>query len=541
MVRFPLPFRSLAFALTTLALASACSQEVETNEADQTEGTPGLKVLAQLKQFHSEEEGSAWSVSTNNVLHGEWIQEMPVAATWDQADLVSPPVCKSNAASCDLDFQLARCKTDADCSRGTRCAALRSTIAHDGATATSLCIGHSDTRLDDIYDIIVGAKRAVDVTSLTPPDGRFEAAVRNAVTRISERTAPPSVRMLFGDYPGEFYSSDKTLQRLSRDVASSSVLRMVVGGYRAKVTSWNHSKMVAADGKIVLSGGTNMWTSHYLGSNAVRDLSMRIEGQAAADAQSYANKLWEYTCRDGSIKGIGETKGCIEPFSEVHTSTPKPAGSRVITVGRYGKIGTDPSDDALLYLLDSAESSLTIAQQDLGPIKRAGVSFDAWPTPVLGALLRAMIRGVRIEFVLSNLGSEGGTPNVFTALAATYSNGWTLEDVRTALVKYAAKHPKIGTEAEVERALCTNLKLYNLRSSTSDQWKNGKALALHSKVIIVDHKTFYLGSQNLYVADLAEFGFIVDDAKAARELEETYFGPMLKYSGRTVYVAPSCK
>ena len=41
----------------------------------------------------------------------------------------------------------------------------------------------------------------------------------------------------------------------------------------------------------------------------------------------------------------------------------------------------------------------------------------------------------------------------------------------------------------------------------------------------VDDRVFYVGSDNVYPVNLQEFGYIVDDRKAAAELLEAYWNP----------------
>ncbi|NOU27481.1 MAG: hypothetical protein HOO96_06185, partial [Polyangiaceae bacterium] len=151
------------------------------------------------------------------------------------------------------------------------------------------------------------------------------------------------------------------------------------------------------------------------------------------------------------------------------------------------------------------------------------------------------MRGVDIQFVLSNYGSVGGTPNMFTALAATYSNGWTLQEVHETLVRYGAAHPELLDCAAPEKVVCEKIHLMNLRSSDKDVWPNGKPLALHSKIVIADERAFYLGSENLYHADLAEFGYVIDDARATKDFARAYFDKLGRYSSRAPADLPQCK
>ena len=57
-------------------------------------------------------------------------------------------------------------------------------------------------------------------------------------------------------------------------------------------------------------------------------------------------------------------------------------------------------------------------------------------------------------------------------------------------------------------------------------WPNGENVGNHAKSFIIDDAVFYIGSQNLYVADLAEFGLFIDDEELTDELIADYWAPM---------------
>jgi len=63
-------------------------------------------------------------------------------------------------------------------------------------------------------------------------------------------------------------------------------------------------------------------------------------------------------------------------------------------------------------------------------------------------------------------------------------------------------------------------------------------MALHSKHFIVDDVSTYIGSQNLYMCDLAEWGVIIDSEAEVKKIKEEYFDPMWKdsYTGEDVDV-----
>lgn len=55
-------------------------------------------------------------------------------------------------------------------------------------------------------------------------------------------------------------------------------------------------------------------------------------------------------------------------------------------------------------------------------------------------------------------------------------------------------------------------------------------LGLHSKHFIVDDKCAYIGSQNLYVCDLAEWGVVIDHAPQVQQMMTEYWNPMWSFS-----------
>jgi len=56
----------------------------------------------------------------------------------------------------------------------------------------------------------------------------------------------------------------------------------------------------------------------------------------------------------------------------------------------------------------------------------------------------------------------------------------------------------------------------------------GGQVGNHAKVLIVDDKIFYVGSDNSYGSGLAEFGLITDDADVTAEFNSNYWEPLWK-------------
>jgi hypothetical protein len=59
--------------------------------------------------------------------------------------------------------------------------------------------------------------------------------------------------------------------------------------------------------------------------------------------------------------------------------------------------------------------------------------------------------------------------------------------------------------------------------------------------VIVDDQAHYVGSQNLYDANLAEFGVVVDDQAATQKFIADYYSKLLQFSKPTTFLDASCR
>jgi phosphatidylserine/phosphatidylglycerophosphate/cardiolipin synthase-like enzyme len=202
----------------------------------------------------------------------------------------------------------------------------------------------------------------------------------------------------------------------------------------------------------------------------------------------------------------------------------------MIGVGRLASFGRDPSDVALSAMMDAARSTIRISQQDIGSVPVLGLGV--FPEAYLDAFTRAAARGVDVEIVLSNPRSFGGHG---VTQEDSYSNGWDLQSVWKALVQRADQQSP-GHDAD----LCQHVHLSYLRSSAAETWPDRMPLANHAKVVIIDDQAFYVGSQNLYKADLAEYGVIVDDAATTQQFVAEYYAKLAQHSQVTEYSDAAC-
>lgn len=507
---------------------------------------PARAALDALEDGFPTLRGTAWDAYGDAVLEPGWILQTPPQAHWGEP-LASLDVATCTGEGCDPDFGLRPCSAQSDCTEGGACRPVAATVIEPGASPRSLCVGHSDSFYDELYDAITRAEARLDLTSLSPPDGRFEAAIRNALTYLSRTGRPVIARLLFGNIIGSTIDTDAVLASLTRDVDAGSAITISIGAYRVGTSSWNHSKIVAVDGELLIEGGTNLYAQHYLASSPVHDLTIRMRGPAAGLAQRFANPLWDYVCEGHSITGHTDLSTFPSSAPECPPAYDEPApervtgGARVIPLGRYGGLGENAADGALIAMLEAAERRIDLSLQDLGPLRVSGVSLGDWPEPVLGAFGRAMARGVDVRVVLS---TSGSTPGGVGGSGEAYGNGWTPEDAARAQQMWLDTHPDVVPAGMTSRELvCERFHVATLRASTDDVWPDGATLGNHAKYFMVDQLAFYVGSQNLYDANLAELGVIVDDPAAVDEVDAEYWAPLWEQSRRVAISgadAPSC-
>jgi len=331
-----------------------------------------------------------------------------------------------------------------------------------------------------------------------------------------------------------------------------------VGAWRKNV-SWNHAKIIAVDGRLLHTGGHNLWDRHYLRKQPVSDVSMELTGRIATDGHLFANAQWEFI-EDNQTGIVGavvdkmpdnaptilQVRVTVSNWPEDTTDTFPPEFEKdyiphvekqdrdipMISMGRYGALlrRARPSDDAFIAMIDASQHIIRLALQDLGPIclpKVPGpmpVPGCGWPKDYLEALGRAIWeREVDVEIILSNPDSQ---PDGLGCTEANYGNGWTCRDVSSEIIKTI--ETQFGTQDPdiLRERVGDNLRVCYLRQKLGTKWADGMTLGYHAKHFIIDDIAFYMGSQNLYLADLAEWGVLVDDAETTKLCMQQYWNPI---------------
>jgi len=448
------------------------------------------------------------------------------------------------------------------------------------STKSDPTAGTADWFPEKMFEIMSKTEIWCDVLSLGPPDGAFVDKFKAALATISERAREldpvtkmkkPTVivRMMFGNLPAMPVNCDTVIKKLTEDFPKdgSANVHVWVGAWRLGA-SWNHAKIIAVDGKYMHTGGHNLWDGHYLQKKPVHDLSMELEGRITLDGHVFANYQWDFiqkkqsTCVGQMAEKIPDAlplmwanRVIVSEFPESiapefppefqYTSVPfyeKLEGSiPIIGVGRLGALmqaahpilkKDRPSDDAFIAMIDSAKSNIKLTLQDIGPVCIPGTKKAlpgcTWPKPYLNAFARVIwLKGVDIEMVLSNPGS---IPNDLSPTEANYGNGWSCVDVAAEIIKRIKKQFPEAEDSELRQKVSDNLRISFIRQAQGNTYEDGTTIGLHSKHFIVDDVCTYIGSQNLYVCDLAEWGVIIDQEEKTQEILDQYWHPMWKAS-----------
>ena len=496
----------------------------------------GKKVLDVLEDDFATEKYRTWNFSGDAQVEGDWILQTPDVWNKPARDLPVSTTCSAEQYGCNEDFGMLSCYSDSDCDNGGVCRLVEATVTHPYGAAAKLCVGHSDGFVDELYNTMIEADEFLDISTLTAPDGRFLAAMRNAMTYLGNTGKSIQVRIVYGGIPGMGPSS--LVEELTRDLNGQSNLTINAGTYNMGLDSWNHSKIIAVDGKKLITGGHNMWTDHYLTAAPIHDLSMKLTGTVADDAHYFLNELWDTTCENYYFTGM--TRRAVYPswrstcparWDGALADSSKD-GARMISVARLGALGLDPADKAMLAMIRSAQTSLKLSLQDIGPVQiGGGLTLSGWPQEVLEELARAVLRGVDIYMVLS---SPGSIPGGLNGASANYGNGWTPTEVTEKAMEWLETRPDlIPAGKNVRDLFCEHVHSSYLRFSDDAAWDGGENIGNHSKFFIVDDIAFYLGSQNLYPSNLAEHGLIVDDVNITSQIITQYWSPMWDHAGPT--------
>lgn len=497
--------------------------------------------------------GITYDLTRGNSLVVDWLVQTPNRWGRKADDLTWFEMgCKD----CEPDISLPICTTDADC-RGGTCTAIWPRTPGLRSAARKVCLGHSDALPVRIHDLVASARQSVDIVELQPaPTGRFTAALKAAIAELAFSRRQIEVRVLIGQFPPKGVDAAAFLNELvetarnipgSRVTVSVSAMRSCTVLESCNSFSWNHGKFIVVDGREAIVGGHNLWTEDYLTDNPVHDLSMQVRGPAAASASRFADRLWSFVCSNltykESISLVMYVPGESQPSQRcpaalaTRRAQASTGGVEIMGVGRLGSGITEDfanqSELARDLMFGAARKTIRVAQQDLG--FRLGRSDTLFPESSFDEMIDLMERDGDVYVVLSNPGSIGNGGSPYYNDVPLRAVAKRIKDIVQKRIDTADPRSRYAVRKgpdPVNAMLCSRFHLAPFRFGPDDSWPGGKTIANHSKLWMVDDRIFYLGSDNMYPVNLQEFGFIVDDRKAAETLLDSYWKPLWQWSSR---------
>lgn len=395
--------------------------------------------------------------------------------------------------------------------------------------------------LECIEETVASGSRLVDISSLEPyATGHFLDAIARGLERMAARGERTTVRILFGNNPYSRETNEglvEMLRRLTRKLDPRSSLLTIhacrmftcIDGLKS---SWNHAKIVAADGRRCIVGGHNLWSGDYFAGGPVHDLSAILTGQGAIEAHLYLDHLWKWVANNlhnapeaphafaAGWKAGAITEGC----------TPIPVGLEALEEGRilalalarYGLgVRTDeplpnPASGAAAAAFRLAQRSILISQMDFA-LRWNGPSV--WPDQVMEVLIDGLTdpgKRLDVKIVVTEPGGLSGS-------GGHYSFGETPQGVIEEFRKRIGSRPVTGS-----------LMIAPIRFRHGiDAWEvEGKKIKVttHAKLWMIDGRTFHVGSDNIYPHNLQEFGYVIEDPEVAAGVIRDYWNPLWENS-----------
>ncbi|MBC7661582.1 MAG: hypothetical protein H7249_17940 [Chitinophagaceae bacterium] len=493
-------------------------------------------LAADLRVEFPKEEGKVWS-QTKITLRPDWIVQGPTRLWGLKPEQIPHEMnCDDDDYRCDPVWKRQICETDSDClTPTTQCTPLQASRSSMRQRVKKMCLGNTDGLIDRFYNIVVSADHELDIASLFIPSGRFYTAMINGLALASEKESVPAVRILYAGFPlfapviGQ--GPGGTLHKIVHDIREIAPdtyerLRINVGQDYSPVLTYNHTKIVLADGKRAMEGGHNLLDAHYLSTETIFDLSMEFRGPGVAKARDFLNVLWDDI--GDRYHSFPKDAPRIPNFSLQSSNS---GDTNTITVGRMGNIGPNVSDKALAHLIDESQSSLSIIQSD---IYRHGIGeWDRFQSFAFPHIIRAAARGVKVRLVLSNDRAKIGF--------ATINGDREYKRLIDGLAEKLQENDHRLDKYTARATACQRIEVAPFRFSRYiDVWPSKHILqpGLHTKFLMVDDAAFYVGSHNLYPAQLVEFGNIVTDAKAASEIKDQYWSKVWAESSTVRMTCP---
>lgn len=408
-----------------------------------------------------------------------------------------------------------------------------------------------------VEDLVASAINSIDISVLYPfPDGYFLDAISNGIKRAVAAGNTPVVRLVAGFYYPVQQPIDPTgdIERFIAALDAPADVEVYVAGMQTWITSWNHSKLVIADGKSAITGGHNFWSNDYTQFAPVHDVSIRLSGPAVKTAEGFLNRIWYHIANAATDPGFlrlfwsrksyqGEITD--EALETIDSPVPSAAGNtRLLALARMGRNlepstpevpANDASHIARIKAIGMTDSHVRVSQQMLG-----GSLIGVFDHDFLDAAAQHVVDGKDLTVVISDTGAT-------TQDGGSYS-GAGVEATAIVLAFWISRLSSLSGQDLIDllaaKVHVAPLRFYDRQSGDpadrSWTWRRDDVEiepANHAKVYIFDEDGFYFGSDNAYTMPLntlgmQEFGYLVSGRDETLEFIDGYWSKLWQYSSQ---------
>lgn len=517
--------------------------------------------------------GTLWNYSTNNKFEDDWLLVSPIDCIGKSYDQF-PQNKLNEKANHSFGFEVCD-ENNQSIGEIDQCIPLQSTRMKPADSPQSLVVGHSYKLYEEMYKLMISAEELLDITTLTAPTEEFLVTMTNALTYLSHKpeNKRPLVRIAYSQLGTDLGLPNEPprelLSKLCEKMDSDNKLDIYVlclevkassGIANRTIGSWNHAKIMAADGKKVITGGHNLYGEVYLHKFPVFDVSLKITGESALHAHDYANQLWRYAAKEKSetpiysrynstsaarifkgSKAVYETVRMGGLFGNLslpsktiynlfRTNKSKEVVNYgtvpMLAIGREALLGVnsidaEPSDTILIKAISLAKKSIKLSVQTL--------EFSAFVAPFWDEFLieiaKAMIeRDVKVKIIMSSPKAMSGEAE--ETFWDNY-NGNTSKEIHEKFYRLISENIHMNLE-NLPNLSVIPIHLQDKQTTHYRQTSEGPdGVGNHAKTLLIDDILFYIGSQNFYQNNLNEFGYFIESQQLANQYNVNYWNHLL--------------
>lgn len=400
--------------------------------------------------------------------------------------------------------------------------------------------------VDYIEQSVAQTESVVYISSLWfTPGNSMEEALKRAISFLNQKSfqlqRPIRVRIIFSMYKSSPIptkgASEKVINYLLPD-GVSPFLDLSIISYR-NPSAFNHSKIIAIDSNKLITGGANFPDKDYDDFNdPVNDLLIEFNIPYIADlGRIYLSKLAVETRigEEFSINSIActntEKYDCNVSNRWYETSEPllnifniplifeNYNNDYVIGAGKMmnSKEYNDAqfSTDSILSLLNNAQYEINISQQSIKNILPGSTEIQNDTCASIG---KAIMRGVKVNVILSSYNGQG------LPIVGYDDSAYNDLETQKCVIKNTINIFNLDPSEYL-----ANLNLMHVARWFNEppfyfNYKYGTAKN-HVKFIMVDDQMAYIGSENLYYNNHAEFGVVINSRLLMSKIKNEYWNP----------------